>query len=284
MMDIEKRPGKHRWIHYYEPPPDVVCFRFPVLSWANGCPYSCSYCYLQHTLRRQKSKMVVWTDYDAMEKQIRNWLKRRKKPELLNAGELADSLGIEVWSTKFLEAVRWGLGEDVGLYLLTKSDGRRLWSQFGHRANWVIAFSVNADPAAQWWEKDAPSPDMRLAGARMLKDRGWPVRIRIDPMVPFPGWQAEYENVAEIVKFIKPERVTLGSLRANSGLRAKLPEDLRGYLSDDFVGGKYRIAPEDRAEMYRFIGERLDMPFSLCKETKAIWRESGAKGPCVCLP
>lgn len=289
MTEIEERRGTyHRWIHYYEPPEDVVCFKFPVLSWANGCPYSCAYCYLRQTLWRQKTKMVVWTDYEILERQIGNWLKKRKKVELLNAGELADSLAVGHYSTRMLNHAVAGLDFQEGLYLLTKGGGAQLgWLARYDGSLWpnvVVAFSVNADSVARRWETGAASSDMRLARANALKHKGWRVRLRIDPMIPFPDWRTEYGDLAEMVNLIKPERVTLGSLRANRGLRTKLPHGLWEYLSDDYVGGKYRIAPEIRAEMYRFVGERLDMPVSLCKETKEMWQESGAKGPCVCLP
>lgn len=290
---IEERAGKHRWIHYFKPPKGIVCHRFPVFSWANGCPYSCAYCYLRQTLHRQQSKMVVWTNYEAMEREIKNWLKRRKGVELLNAGELADSAAIRCYSTSLLGQALQALSGSEGIYFLTKGDFRVIKEWMGgllavdpsYFQNMVIAFSINADPAAAGWEIGAPTPDARLTAAKILREKGWRVRIRIDPMIPFRGWQKEYENVAEIVNFIQPERVTLGSLRANAGLRKRLPPDLRVYLlHDDYVGGKYCIRPDLRLTMYRFIGGRLEMPFSLCKETREMWKESGAKGPCVCLP
>lgn len=72
-------------------PEGVVCPHFYLLSWARGCPYSCSYCYLALTHRFQGNRphFYSWT---RIEKAIEKFFKTHEEPCLLNSGELADSL------------------------------------------------------------------------------------------------------------------------------------------------------------------------------------------------
>lgn len=98
MKDIEVRPGKHRWIHYFKPPKGIVCHRFPVFSWANGCPYSCAYCYLRQTLHRQQSKMVVWTNVFA----------KGRRLICKDRGGAIRGNRLDIWFPSCEEALEWG--------------------------------------------------------------------------------------------------------------------------------------------------------------------------------
>jgi DNA repair photolyase len=50
-----------------------------------------------------------------------------------------------------------------------------------------------------------------------MKAAGWPVRFRLDPMLPYESWKAGYAEAIEQINRIQPEMVTIGALRATSG-------------------------------------------------------------------
>jgi hypothetical protein len=72
---------------------DVVCPHFLELKWGYGCPFDCSWCYLKGTFRfRPNGKEPVIKDYEKIEIHTRAFLEEVKTPEILNTGEIADSL------------------------------------------------------------------------------------------------------------------------------------------------------------------------------------------------
>jgi spore photoproduct lyase len=86
-------------IHRFDktPPPvestDVVCPHFLELKWAYGCPFDCAWCYLKGTLRFQPTGTMPRTkNLDKVKSHLARFLLHPGPPELLNSGELADSL------------------------------------------------------------------------------------------------------------------------------------------------------------------------------------------------
>lgn len=305
-MTVEERPGPRAFVTYFNPPvgkgDPIICHRFPKLGWAVGCPYSCDFCYLWLTLRTQRQvrlsdfegerpglsleqtcyyhhPMIVWTDYGKMARDVQRWAAAEKRSfpgEYLNAGELADALAFGDYSRRMIETVRPYLREGRGLYLLTKSTARVL-DGLSPDPNIIVAFSVNAPMATALYEKGTPTVYQRIGAALSLRDKGWRVRIRLDPMLPIEGWEKDYEKVIEWINSVKPERVTLGSLRASATLPAQAPpSDLWELLTERAVGGKRHLGEEVTTELYRFASDRLECPaVSLCKESKAMWERVG---------
>jgi hypothetical protein len=135
----------------------------------------------------------------------------------------------------------------------------------------------------------------RLEAAGRMKAAGWPVRFRLDPMVPYPGWREGYAATIDEINRIEPEMVTLGALRATSGrsLRSAARKNGRDdgifeFLTEerDASGFKYRIPYEQQLMLFRFALERLSprvVP-ALCKEDQRLWRDLGMRfRGCHCL-
>jgi spore photoproduct lyase len=164
----------------------------------------------------------------------------------------------------------------------------------------VFSWSVNAEYVARRWELGAPSPRGRFAAAKRMRDAGWPVRIRLDPLVPYDDgdekWRDGYGEAIDHINELQPEMVTIGALRASNkgALQAAAekngrPGDLFDYLSEkDPSGFKNRLPFAQQVELFRFALERLDrrriVP-ALCKEDVAVWEAVGLKfDGCHCLP
>jgi spore photoproduct lyase len=147
------------------PPPrrpiDVVCPHFLELKWANGCYFKCAWCYLQGTYRfhpEWKKKPYI-KDYNKIKLHLGVMLQSNIEPEILNAGELSDSLITEHTG----EAFSFLLGELFSanhthhrVLFLTKSD--RIHNLLKQRLQkyLIMSFTLNADVVARTWEKGAP--------------------------------------------------------------------------------------------------------------------------------
>lgn len=254
-------------------PPNIICPHFLELKWANGCHYNCAWCYLQGTFRFRGKKAYV-KDPEKIRDHIVTFL-QTKKPDILNAGELSDSLldpNIYYIINAFESQNRHKL------LLLTKSCSIAPLLKMENTANTIVSFSINSCKVAERWEKDAPPPRNRLDAAQLLYERGYPIRFRIDPIVPYPDrWENYYKDLIDdlFIRF-RPERITLGTLR---GLKSTI-----GHCKDDSwvpylkekSGWGLKQNFHTRFNAYSTLLEYLIDKYNfydvgICKETREMW-------------
>jgi spore photoproduct lyase len=265
-----------------EKPSDVVCPHFLELKWAYGCPYKCAWCYLQGTFRFLKTKTnPVIKDRKTVKRAVISFLNSDSPPEMLNSGEIADSLMAENGDafSNFIVPLFEKQNKHKVLFLTKSANIDRLLEIPKHDQT-VISFTVNADVVAQKWEKGAPSINQRLEAAKTLSESGYEIRLRIDPIVPLPDWDVAYKDlVEEIFKRFTPERITLGSLRGlQSTINNSRDRSWVEYLGERSNWGR-KIDFETRLMNFETIIDYLhDYNFkniALCKETLRIWDAVG---------
>lgn len=278
-------------------PTDVVCPHFLELKWATGCPYNCAWCYLKGTLRFGPDKAKpYYKDRDKIELHVRSFLEGSNgHSELLNTGELADSLMCERNGSSFSTFIMslFEGQEQHKVLFLTKSNRVQHLLDNDYTKNAVVSFSLNARCVARRFEKGAPPVEKRIEAAARLAEAGYEVRVRIDPMVPVRGWEHKYrELVDDVFGAFTPSRITLGSLR---GLQSTInnAEDRSwvGYLTEGSNWGK-RVDCNTRYLMYSETIQHLRDEYdytdvALCKETLEIWDRLGMdyrQIKCNCVP
>lgn len=279
------RPRKTRFVEIFRTTPvQTVCPNFYVLAHANGCTFRpvCSYCYLKSSLWHL-SRPHVFTNTPRLLREVRAWIRTDGLEScVLNTGNLSDSLGFEAYRPVMLSLVDLfrreaeARGRPHALLLVTKGGRRECRALLGSApcANVIVSFSVNNPAAAARYEAGAAPTAERLRAARALRRGGWRLRMRIDPMIR--GYR--YRRLAQQVAALGPERVTLGTLRAEPNLDRHVPQGLFAGLEPPADGkGLARYPFELRIAMYREaidgIGGRC--PVALCEETPAAWRALG---------
>lgn len=278
-------------------PTDVVCPHFLELKWAVGCPFDCAWCYLKGTLRflptrakpRIKDLSKVSEHVTALLEQV-HWY-----GELLNTGELADSLMCEGARQPFSTLIGELLsGQSLHKALfVTKSYkvDNLLAHDYQHRI--IVSFSLNAEAAARRWEHHAPPVGRRIEAATMLSKAGYEVRVRIDPIVPVVNWAKHYMDLVDrIFAAFVPARITLGSLRGlQSTVNGATDKSWTRFLSEQSNWGK-KIAFHTRYVLYKTLLDHLRdthryRRVALCKETVAMWQRLGRdykRIACNCMP
>lgn len=270
------------------PPPlkerDVICPHFLELKWAYGCPYDCSWCYLKGTFRFLPTKTKpMFKDRQKIESHIIRFFEELSPPEILNTGEIADSLMGETPTQPFSKFIipLFERQDKHKVLFLTKSDNvKHLLSIQSHNQT-IVSFSLNTDEVAKKWETRAPDVASRINAGRLLAESGYEVRIRIDPIVPIPNWEKQYKGLIDKVfsNYI-PERITLGSLRGlQSTINGSTDKSWLHYLDENSNWGK-KVRKDARFQTYgsliRYLREQYRYSnVALCKETMEMWNDLG---------
>ncbi len=286
--DYVLRPRRSRFVQIFRTTPtQTVCPNFFVLAHASGCRFNpwCSYCYLKSSfwfLRGQRRRQA-FSNFGKMAREIRRWIDKDKlESYVLNTGNLSDSLSFEEvrpLMTRLIDIFREHAEKRRRphmLLIVTKGAWKECRAFLADKpcANVAISFSINCAAAARRYEKGAPPPSERLAVARRLLRQGWRVRIRLDPMIA--GY--DYRSTIRQIRALRPERVTLGTLRAEANLDRYAPPAIFAELAPADDPKALRRYPRDvRLALYRPAVKALRRicPLGLCEETPDIWRALG---------
>jgi len=263
------RPRKSGFIRRFDGTNGLVCNRFYRLILSNGCPFSCQYCYLGLIFGDNRGPVVFTNPWLEVERQL------EKIPTgVFSTGDLADSLAV---TPPLLQpAIEYFRRQrDKFLFLTTKSKNIELFVRTRPTSQVWISFSVNAVKTWELFEKNTPHPDERLAAARRLKEAGWRVRIRIDPVIPEVGI-GHYREVARKVSGLAPERVTVGVLKHFPRLSRCQRERPRKQLAESRNGIK-RYPSHVKARIFNSLAEWLGFQPAICRETPGLWEELGWK-------
>jgi spore photoproduct lyase len=286
----------------------VVCFKFWQLVHASGCPFRCAYCFLQTTtffrVNKEALMGLVYANWQQLIDEVRSWL-ACPIPRMLIVGELQDGLAFDsayaaVTGKPLTHHLipLFAAQDRHRLIFLTKSTLIKHALELEPTAQAVFSWSMNAEYVGKRWELGTPLPSRRFAAAAKMREGGWPIRFRLDPMIPYSeaeeNWRDGYADALDRINGLSPEMVTIGSLRASTrGLATAAgkngrPTDLFDYLSEkDPSGFKYRLPFRQQVEMFRFALDRLDrakITPALCKEDVSVWEAVGLKFKgCHCL-
>jgi len=301
-------PALHRgsFIKQYRGPDEdsgIVCFKFWELVVAAGCVYRCSYCFLQavpsFVFGHYNLMGTIFSNWKQMIEETEKWLEW-PTPRMLLIGELQDGLVFDGVYKKYagqsiteMLIPLFAQQKRHRMIFLTKSVMTQFAKKLPPTDRVVFSWSVNSEEVGKKWEIGTPPPSKRFQAAQEMKELGWPVRFRLDPMVSYDGWESGYAWAIDQINAIGPEMVTIGALRASNTLQAHTARNGRDAsifdkLSEkDPSGFKYRLPFETQVKLFKFAVNRLDrkkIGVALCKEDMSLWKAIGLKFEgCHCL-
>lgn len=264
----EVRERKSKFVKLFDKTPSsILCPHFYELILSNGCPYNCSYCYLKLTFRGKTNPVLFNNNWSRVESEL-----DAIDHGVFSTGELADSLAVV---PPLLERAMDYFGDQTSKYLLllTKSTNIDILRHKTPNRQIITSFSVNSIPAAREYEKGAPDPVKRLEVAEELKEMGWRVRIRIDPIILESGLE-HYESICKLVSELSPEVVTIGTLRQYPGVHRFSKHAPRKELKRA-PDGRMRYPTQRRIEIYKQVSNWLGFQPALCKEAFKMWEALG---------
>lgn len=293
-MGVQVRERKSPFIHLNDTAkPGIVCGPFHAVSYYIGCPYQCSYCYLQGTFRGRVDP-VVYSNREKLLEELEEWLTQPGELRL-NAGELEDSLALDGRIPLVDDLVpRFAAQTRHKLLLVSKSTNIHNLLKHDPKGQVIVGFSVNAPEVWQRFEHGTPHPMHRAEAAARVKEAGYYLTLRLDPMIPIDGWEEAYARFIDAVcAVVQPDQWTIGSLR----YFPTLPHWTRRVGRDDAIyefgqerspeDGRKRVSLQTRARMYQIAFERIqrsqpDATIRLCKETTELYDVLGLKPDGCC--
>lgn len=182
-----------------------------------NCLYDCRYCFLQGMFR--SAHYVLFVNFDDFKDAIDD-VRGRHAGEgcTFFSGYDCDSLALESVSG-FAERFIPFFAErpESLLELRTKSVATRVLQRHAPVANVLVAFSFTPSRAAAAVEHDAPAVSARLDALASLANAGWPVAVRLDPLLWYDGWRSGYADlVGDLADRLPPHAlhsVSVGPLR-----------------------------------------------------------------------
>lgn len=264
---------------------NVVNCGYNVINLGFGCPYDCSYCYLQ---QYSNSRGIVLTanleDYFPV---IETYLKKCNDKKIrIGTGEFTDSLALDYITGHAKQLIEFFAHQNAVLELKTKSANINGLISLEHKGNTVISWSLSPHRIAAVEELGAASVAERLAAAKACADAGYGVGFHFDPIIHYEGWEKDYEQLVNDMfdAVSKPEWISLGALRFYRELKgvieARFPGS--GYIYGELSLGadkKMRYYKSLRNEIFSkmtgWIKKRNDSSeVYLCMEGPDMWQET----------
>jgi spore photoproduct lyase len=265
-----------------------VCCNYFVINFASNCPMDCSYCYLQEYLAHNPALKVFANVDDLLAEADELLNKHRRYFFRIGTGEITDSLILDPYIGFTREVVPFFAEQPNALLeLKTKSNCVEDLLNLDPKERVVVSWSMNPQTVIDDEEHGTASLLERLEAARLCQNAGYRLGFHFDPMIEYPDWVKDYEELVEqlfaTVDWRRVSWLSLGVLRNTPGLKRAMRERLprTRLLAAEQVpnpDGKLRYFQPLRIEMYRkMLGWiRRSAPtvkVYLCMESKHVWQE-----------
>ncbi|MFC1567088.1 radical SAM protein, partial [bacterium] len=268
--------------------PKYICCCYFVVELAVGCPFDCSYCYLQQY--QNFPATIFYVNFDKLFRELDSVLS--KYPDKLfriGTGEYADSLYLDKYINYSREIADY-LSKKFKNYLIefkTKHDKVDNLLERVPTGHEVVSWSVNPQKVMDVNEHLTASLDERLEAAKKCADRGYWIGLHFDPIIYFEGWEQAYsEVVRKIYQKIDSQKIiwiSLGTLRFNPHLKSIIetrhPESKIVYAEMiKGLDGKMRYLKDERIRMFKKVAGQIqkhdkDAFIYFCMEDSQVWKE-----------
>ena len=168
-----------------------------------NCLYDCGYCFLQGMY--SSANYVLFVNYEDFFEAISETIHLHKNDtQTYYSGYDCDSLAFDKISHFSGHMLNFFQNfPEVEVELRTKSIVISSLLTRNPIKNCVIAFSLSPDSIAEKLDNKAPSIRRRIAAIKELSNNGWPIGLRLDPLIYTYDWKIKYsELISDLMKQI----------------------------------------------------------------------------------
>ena len=257
-----------------------------ILNLGFGCPFDCSYCFLQQYTN--SPGIVLPANLDDFFKKFDQFAKTLNKPIRIGTGEFCDSLALDDITEYSKKLIPYFSQKKVLFELKTKSTNIANLLEIEPSGNTIISWSLNPSTVIETEEIGAADLKSRFEAARSLRKAGYKLGFHFDPIIHLQNWEALYKDlIGQLYSNLKApfSWISLGTLRCQRKL--KTMAELRFPQSNVFYGElllgedkKLRYPHPLRKDIYKkmlaWIREYdKSTPVYLCMEGKDSWKLLG---------
>jgi spore photoproduct lyase len=265
-----------------------VCCNYFVINFASNCTMDCSYCYLQEYLSGNSALKVFSNTGDLLREADELLSRHRRFFFRIGTGEITDSLALDPYIGFSREIVPFFAEQrNTLLELKTKSDCVDELLSLDPKDRVVIAWSMNPEHVIDRHELGTASLQQRLRAARRCQEAGYRLGFHFDPMIEYPGWERDYEDMLEqlfaTVDWRRIAWLSMGVVRMTPALKRIMRER---FPRSSLITGEQVLCPDGklryfhplRVAMYRtmFGWIRRAAPtvkVYLCMESREVWQQ-----------
>jgi spore photoproduct lyase len=248
-----------------------------------GCPFDCSYCYLQQYTN--SPGIVLPANLDDFFTQFAQFEKKLTGPVRIGTGEFLDSLALDHITNYSSRLISYFRNKKVLFELKTKSDKIDNILREKPASNIIISWSLNPKIIVNSEEKGTPGLQERLVAAKKVQNAGFKVAFHFDPIIYYKNWEKDYKELTRLIyeKLSPPFAwISLGTLRANRQLK---PIVEQRFPESDIFYGELFIGEDKKLRYPQFLRKTIytkmfkwiryfdsKTPLYLCMENKDLWK------------
>jgi spore photoproduct lyase len=250
-----------------------------------GCPFDCSYCYLQQY--QNFPGLILPSNTEDFFTRLDFFLKKLSRPIRIGTGEFCDSLALDHLTNYSKNLIPYFSRKPVLFELKTKSDNITNLLNLKPSKTIIVSWSLNPPHLIKSQEYGTASLKKRLAAAKKIQEHGFSLGFHFDPIIYYKGWEKDYKRLIQtLYSHVRPPFawISLGSLRFNRNLKIiiekRFPESKIVY-GEMFLGkdNKIRYPEFIRIGLYKKINRWIKTfdrktPVYLCMESEKVWKES----------
>ena len=228
-----------------------------------NCVYDCEYCYLQGVY--SSGNIVIFVDIEKVFEEVEELYNKLKTLYLCISYD-TDLLAIENicgFSEKwyyFIEDKK-----DLKIELRTKSGNIDKFLNLKPLDNFIVAFTLSPENITLKNEKYTASFKNRVKAIKKLQEKGWKVRICIDPLIYSDNFEKNYSQMIEyLFNEIEKEKVidvSIGVFRISKEYLKKMRNQNQNseilYYPFECIDGVYTYSNKTKSYMINFIKEQF---------------------------
>ena len=228
-----------------------------------NCVYDCEYCYLQGVY--SSGNIVIFVDIEKVFEEVEELYNKLKSLYLCVSYD-TDLLAIEnicSFSEKWYHFIKDK--KDLKIELRTKSANIDKFLNLDVLDNFIIAFTLSPEGIALKNEKYTASLKNRVKAIKELQNKGWKVRICIDPLIYIDDFEKNYSEMIEYL-FSEIDKnkvidVSIGVFRTSKEYLKKMRNQNKKseilYYPFECIDGVYTYSDKLKSYMIDFIKEKI---------------------------
>lgn len=268
----------------------VINCGYSIMNLGMGCPYECSYCFLQG-YQNIPGILIPYNIEDYLDdEKIVSSARGFFNYKRIGSGEFTDSLvfdKITDFSKQIISFFK--KRKNISFEFKTKSLEIKNLLQEGGQSNIVAAWSVNSLQIQKENEFKTPAISARLFSAKECALAGFSTAFHFDPIIHYENWKNGYKEAVDMIFDTVPNEsikwISLGTLRmpaAQKQIMENRFENLDLLNGELLLGQDYKLRyhKDLRIEIYKYINNLIKSKKSnaivyLCMEDTDVWKKSG---------